>query len=186
MNPFTHLPVLLLFVLLVACSEDSVDPGPPANEEEEITTINVLLSDSANANNMVSAQWRDLDGDGGNAPEITGLTLQAERTYLGRIELRNENDGEDITAEIAAEDEAHQFFYSIDGGLSPGTTIIITDRDANNLPVGLRFTLRVSTAASGQSGNLNILLYHYDQVVKDGTSPSNETDVDVLIPMLVN
>ncbi|MCK6649418.1 MAG: hypothetical protein L6Q66_07170, partial [Bacteroidia bacterium] len=47
--------------------EDTVPTPPaPANEGEVLTTFTLYFTDSANAANIVSATFRDPDGDGGN------------------------------------------------------------------------------------------------------------------------
>lgn len=190
---FTHLKNLLflsLALLLVysGCNDDnpenSGDEGP--GEEELITTVTLTLTDAADANNVVNVQWRDVDGPGGNDPVIGTLTLAAGKTYNGTIQLLNEQatPAENITDEVDEEHNAHQFFYTAEGDISGRVAVAITDQDDNGLPVGLSFTVTVS-AGGAASGTLNVILGHYDEVVKDGTSKSTETDVDVDLPVNV-
>ncbi|MCG8605706.1 type 1 periplasmic binding fold superfamily protein [bacterium] len=174
-------------LLYLGCGDDnpaaSDDHGP--GEEELITTVTITLTETGTSN-QTTVQWRDLDGPGGSVPTIGTLTLQAGTTYSGIITLLNEeeNPAENITEEVEEEAEEHQFFYAAEGGISARVTVTITDRDSNNLPVGLEFTVTVS-AGGAASGTLNVILYHYDEVTKDGTSPSTETDVDIDIPVNV-
>ena len=103
---------LILFATLMFTSCDKNNPEPPV-DPEVITTLNYTLSPSSGGSD-VSLSFSDLDGDGGNAPIITGGKLEANTTYTGILELLNESvtPTEDITEEIAEEDEEHQFFFS--------------------------------------------------------------------------
>jgi hypothetical protein len=188
---FTHLKNLLaLFSVLLlvysGCNDDdpasSGDPGP--GEEELITTVTLTLTDASDANNIVTVQWRDDDGPGGNDPVIGTLTLMAGTTYNGSIQLLNEqeNPAENITEEVEEESDAHQFFYTAEGDIAARVAIAYTDQDGNGLPVGLSFTVTVS-AGGAVSGTLNVVLSHFDEIAKDGTSKSNETDVDIDLPV---
>jgi len=108
---------------LSSCKKDPED----VNEEEVITTLNYTL---AGGGSTVTLSFQDLDGDGGDAPTITGGTLAANTTYSGSIELLNEIEGEDITEEIEEEDEDHQFFFEATNGIS----ITYDDADADGNP----------------------------------------------------
>ena len=82
---FTHLLKFLFLAaaLVLAGCESSVEPDPDPGEEEVITTVNFSLTEVGNTSNVVTAQWRDLDGEGGNDPVISGFTLEAGKTYTG-------------------------------------------------------------------------------------------------------
>ncbi|HEX9654802.1 MAG TPA: type 1 periplasmic binding fold superfamily protein, partial [bacterium] len=163
------------------CGDDKDPAGP--DEEELITTVILTLTETGTTN-QVTAQFEDLDGDGGNAPVIGTLTLGAGKTYTGTIQLLNEsvNPAEDITEEVEAESDAHQFFFTAEGGIAGRVVVTITDLDANNLPIGLEYTVTVSAGAAA-SGTLNVVLGHFDEVAKDGVTRSPETDVDIDFPV---
>jgi hypothetical protein len=176
------LPALLLG-LMVSCTDDpasSEEDG--AGEEELITQVNLSLEGDDGSNATVS--WSDEDGPGGNDPQIGTLQLQSGATYTGTIELSNttESPVEDITAEVREEDDEHQFFYTVGGGISDRMTVEITDTDADGLPVGLEYTVSISEGDAA-SGTLNVVLSHYDDAPKDGTTRSDETDIDIDIPV---
>ncbi len=176
------LPALLLG-LMVSCTDDPAgndEEGP--GEEELITEISLSLEGDDGSTTAVS--WSDEDGLGGNDPEIGTLHLQAGATYTGSIELLNttESPAEDITAEVREEAEEHQFFYAAEGSVSDRLTIEITDTDANDLPIGLAYSITVSEGDAA-SGTLNVVLNHYDDTPKDGTTRSNESDIDIDIPV---
>ncbi|HHB51703.1 MAG TPA: type 1 periplasmic binding fold superfamily protein, partial [Saprospiraceae bacterium] len=82
------------------------------NEDEWLTTLTYTLT-STDGTAAVVMTFKDLDGDGGNAPEITGGTLISGMTYDGVITLSNESETpvEDITQEVQTEGVDHQFFF---------------------------------------------------------------------------
>lgn len=182
MNKTLLLSMLLSATILsiTSCKKDDPDP---INEEEVITTLTYTLTSPGGTS--VVLNFVDLDGDGANAPVITGGTLEANQTYTGRIELLNESEtpAEDITTEIQEEDEDHQFFFESD--LS-GVTVAYTDTDADGNPVGLNTTL---TTADAGSGNLKITLHHEPDKSADGvangdiTNSNGETDIEVTFPI---
>jgi hypothetical protein len=184
------LSAMIILLAFAACKEKN--PGDPddGNEQELITTVTLTLTESG-ASNVATATFKDLDGAGGAAPSIGTLTLKAGSTYTGTIELKDEskNPAEDITAEIEEEAEAHQFFYTPQGALAGRLTVTITDKDSKNLPVGLEFTVAVSAGAAvtGSAANsLNVVLSHFDDTPKNGTSRSPETDVEINFPVNIN
>ena len=60
----------------------------------------------------------------------------------------------------------------------------ITDKDKNNLPVGLTFQVTTKTG-TGNTGLVNIVLSHYDSMNKNGTSKSLESDIDIDYPVII-
>lgn len=183
-------PLIFTLPLLTfwGCEDDPTNPQN-GNEQELITTVTLTLTENGTSN-TVTATFRDLDGDGGAAPTIGTLTLKAGSTYTGRIELLDEskNPATDITAEVEEEADAHQFFYTPQGELAGRLTVSITDKDGNNLPLGLAFTAAVSAgpAVTGSAANsLKIVLSHFDETAKNGTDPSDESDVDINMPVTI-
>lgn len=170
----------LATVLTFSCSNDDDNPDP-VNEEEVITTLIATLTPSGGGQ-QVGLEYRDLDGDGPDAPVITISGPLAENTtYNGSLELFNatETPPEPIHTEIEEEDEEHQFFFSATNGIG---TFAYADQDSNGNPVGLDFTLSTATAGSG---NITIILRH--EPVKDAagvsdgdiTNAGGETDISV-------
>ena len=174
------LSMLVLALFLSSCNDD--DPIIE-NEEELITTLGYTLM--AVNGETVTLLFQDFDGDGGNPPIITGGTLEANSTYLGSLQLLNESETptEDITEEIAEEDEDHQFFFETD---IQGLSFVYTDGDSAAQPVGLRSTL--STGDAG-SGTITITLRHEPNKSADGvsdgdiTNAGGETDIEVTFPV---
>lgn len=169
---------------MFSCSSDDDAAPTPVNEEEVITTLNVTLSPATGTDIVLSS--RDLDGEGPTAPVITAPALAANTTYTGTLELLNEMESpaEDITEEVAEEDDEHQFFFQVIGDAT--LTVNYTDMDDDGNPVGINFTL---TTGDASTGNLNIVLRHLLDKnaagVSDGdiTNAGGDTDIQVNFPI---
>ncbi|MFK7811266.1 MAG: type 1 periplasmic binding fold superfamily protein [Maribacter sp.] len=169
-NSFFAIAALCLFA--ISCSDDDENPVA-VDEEEVITTMTITLTESGNT---ITLQSQDLDGDGPNAPTITvSGDLLANTTYAGSIELLNETEtpAEDITAEVAAEDDEHQFFFSAGGAVS---AVDYSDQDGDGNPIGLSFSLLTGDAGSG---TLQVTLRHEPKKPNDGSlaDAGGETDI---------
>ncbi len=186
-NPLTLLSAMIILLAFAACKEDNPSNPGGGNEQELITKVILTLTETG-ASNVVTATFNDPDGDGGIAATITPMSLKAGSAYTGKIELKDEskNPVVDIAAEVKGEAEAHQFFYTAQGALAGRVTVTITDKDSNNLPVGLEFTVDVNAgvAVTGSATNsLNTALSHFDTTPKNGASRSSETDVEINFPV---
>lgn len=169
--------------LFISCKDD--DPTPE-NPEELITTLNMVFTPH-NGGPSMTFQFRDLDGDGGNAPVITGTTLATQTEYHAVLTLLDEttNPVEDITEEILDEDEAHQFFFQTTGVQMDHT---YDDMDGNAKPIGV-----VNTFLSGDAGigTLKVTLRHEPNKsasgVADGdiTNAGGDTDIEVVFPVAI-
>ncbi len=172
---------LTAVLFLTACEKEEPHVH---NEEELITTLNYTLTPTSGGN-AITLSFVDLDGDGGDAPTITGGTLAANETYTGTLELLDETQkpAENITTEIAEEDDEHQFFFQ--SSISD-LTVAYTDQDADGNPVGLSNTLTTGAAATG---SITITLRHEPSKsatnvsTGDITNAGGETDIEVVIPI---
>ena len=177
---------LAIAALFPSCKKD--DPTPP-NESELITTVSLTLVDSATGLQTVTLTFRDLDGDGGIDPVITGGSLQPNTTYNGQLALLDESKTpiDEITAEIEEEADEHQFFFKA----TPGSLLAYLkylDTDINGKPVGLQFRLK---SGSSGSGNFTVILRHQPDKNASGVSDGNitnaggETDIEVTFPLSI-
>ena len=105
------LPVVLFLVLVISsCQKDPANP----DDGELITTVKVEFIESVSGAKQ-SFEFRDLDGEGGNAPsEFDEISLSANKSYKCEVYLLNESvtPVDDITLEIEAEADDHQFYYT--------------------------------------------------------------------------
>ena len=169
--------------------EDDDDHHGPG-EEELITTLAITLTPSGGGS-PITVRFRDLDGEGGNAPVVDVLAVTAGTDYDGTVQVLNETETppENITEEVEEEAEAHQFFFETLGGFS-AATVAYADMESDYVsnsgadhPVGLAFTLSVPDNA--QDGQFRVILSHFDEAPKDGVNQSDETDIDVTFNVLV-
>ncbi len=163
------------FIFLSACSEDTPDP---VNEEEVITTLRITFT--AEGEDPVSFEWKDLDGEGGNPPVIDPITLDASKTYTASILLLDENqavnllsESYNITLEIEEEADEHQFFYTISGGLN--LTHSYDDADTGGNPIGIANEFLTGAASTG---TLRITLKHQPGL-KSSTTGINDGETDI-------
>ncbi|NNM17629.1 MAG: type 1 periplasmic binding fold superfamily protein [Croceitalea sp.] len=170
-------------VLFTSCSDDDETPEE-VNEEEVITTMTVTLVPQGGGD-TITLQSRDIDGDGPGAPEVTvSGSLDGNTTYTGGIVLLNETvtPAEDITEEVAEEDDEHQFFFQTTGSIA---SIVYGDTDGNGNPVGIIFTLNTDTAGAA---SITITLRHEPKKPNDGTlaDAGGETDIAQTFNLVIN
>ncbi|MFT4522988.1 MAG: hypothetical protein ACI8ZN_001940 [Bacteroidia bacterium] len=171
----------ILFTLFIsACKEDVPEDPIIPNEEEVITSLNFTLTPEGGGTPVVLS-FKDLDGDGGNAPAISEGTLVANTTYNGSLELLKELEtpAEDITKEIEEEGVDHQFFFKTSVS---GVNFAYNDMDANGNPIGLSTILTTNGAGSG---TITVTLRHEPKKDASGvssgdmTNAGGETDIEV-------
>jgi hypothetical protein len=183
------LTTVLALILFYGCSGDDDNSIPELiNEEELITSVILTLTDTAG--NQVVFSSRDLDGDGPNPPQVTVVgNLMNNTTYNGSVQVLNEleSPAEDITLEVADEDDEHQFFYTVSNGL--GINFAYADQDDDGNPVGIATT--ATTTATG-SGTLTVTLIHLPNKTAAGVAQGNitnaggETDAEVTFNVTIN
>ncbi|MBC7912828.1 MAG: hypothetical protein H7Y07_01780 [Pyrinomonadaceae bacterium] len=171
---------LLLITSISACKKDK--ELPPVEENELITTIRLKFTNKANASDVKFYDWKDLDGQGGNAPSIDQVILSQNSMYKLEIaSILNETavPAGDIKQEIKDEAHAHLFVYKpLPASL---LAVTITDRDKNNLPIGFVADLATTTAGSGK---LQIILRH-QMGSKNGTEQPGSTDLDASFDLTI-
>lgn len=174
---------IFLLSFISACKSD--DPTPE-NPEELITTLTMVFTPHGGGA-AVTMLFRDLDGDGGNAPLITSDNLLAQTEYHAELTLLNESESpsENITEEILEEGEAHQFFFEISG---IDLTHAYDDLDGNGKPIGVINTFMTGGAATG---TLKVTLRHNPDKSAAGvangaiTNAGGETDIEVVFPVTI-
>jgi hypothetical protein len=176
-----------------ACKKDKKeDPKPNNADNEVITTIRYTLT-PVGGGTTITAQSRDVDGDGGAAPVLTytgatgatKLVFDKAKTYTGDILILDETKSpvDTVSNEVFKEADEHLFVYKpLAADL---LTIVRTDFDASTpvpLPLGLKTT--VTPRSTAGTGTLQIILRHQPGV-KNGLEAPGDTDVDVTFPVEV-
>lgn len=191
MKTIKYLSILAITAIAFnSCSSDDDAPAP-VNEEEVITTVIVTFTPQGGGT-TVTLTSQDLDGDGPDAPipTISG-PFNGGTVYNGSVQFLNElgTSVEDITLEVAEEDDEHQVFYSVTNGLG---TFQYTDSDADGNPVGLSFTFATNDNAAVENGILTVVLRHLPVKsapgVRDGdiTNAGGESDAEVSFEVTKN
>ena len=179
----------LMMVLLVgaalfmnSCKKDTIDP----NESELITTVRLKLTNTFSSSiNPLVYEFKDLDGEGGAAPvKFDDIVLQKNIPYICEVTVLNESvsPADDITKEIKAEANDHQFYFV------PSSSNLLTvsnyDTDAQGLPLGLSsFWV---TGLNPGTGTLRLVLKH-----KPGTKAANDlinkgdTDIELNFKLII-
>lgn len=194
---------LLLASALIFAACDSNEPTENAGEQEVISNVTLTFTSDSRPDVTAEAMFNS----GSELQSTDTITLDTGINYSVFIELENRfadtADEQDITAEIAEEDDEHRFFYRVEddstgGDPLPGIlTITGLDMDKNGDPLGLSFN--AETQAASQSGAfLRVKLRHYedDAVLPDDKQNDTidapeepevvENDVDFTFPLVVN
>jgi len=183
-NTLKTIKLIALFFIatltITSCSDDDHDHDHD-HEEELITTVTYTLT---NGNDVVTLKFTDLTGESTDDAtyEVSG-PLTANATYTGVLKLENETESpaEDITEEVKAEDDEHEFFFA---SSVSGLAITKTDTDGNGNPVGIESSLTTGPAGSG---TLTVVLKHEPTKPNDGTSANagGSTDLEVTFTISV-
>ena len=178
--------ILIATCFLLSCNKSE---PTPINEEEVITTLTATLRPQGGGT-TITLRSQDLDGDGPNEPVVTvSDSLSTNKTYDGTIELLNETESpaENITTEVRAEGLEHQFFFTVTNSVVT-TAYSDSDRDTDNNPIGILFTL---TTTGAKTGTLTITLRHQPNKAAAGVSDGNianaggDADIEVTFPIVV-
>lgn len=178
-----------LFTLVFAACKKEKNETPTENANEEITTLKLTFTNAANAADVVTATWKDLDGIAGAAPVIDKISLKANTTYTVATELLDErkNPADNITNEIEEEGDEHRVFHlfyatataAVKDSITTAATVTVLDKDSRNLPIGLEISMATKAAFTGF---LNVVVRHQPGA-KDGTYGPGSTDVLTIFPI---
>jgi len=130
-------------------------------------------------------EFKDLDGEGGAAPvKFDDIVLQKNIPYICEVTVLNESvsPADDITKEIKAEANDHQFYFV------PSSSNLLTisnyDTDTQGLPLGLSsFWV---TGLNPGTGTVKVVLKH-----KPGTKAANDlinkgdTDIELNFKLII-
>jgi hypothetical protein len=164
---------LLLGISLSACKKDE---PTPVQDSEFISTMRLTFTEGAN---KLVYNIKDLDGDGGKAPIADVIKLAPNKTYSLTTEFLDEtkNPIENLTTEIEKESSEHLIVF--ENNPTNLLTISRLDKDANGFEIGLKASVKTTTAANG---TLKVTLRHQPEVggkpVKNGTITPGTTDFE--------
>ncbi|MBX2873910.1 MAG: T9SS type A sorting domain-containing protein [Saprospiraceae bacterium] len=171
--------------------------APPCENEEEIITDVVLTWTPVGGGDPVVATAKDPDGEGIMDLAVEGpINLLESTEYTLTLELRNDIEGEDITAEIMEEDDEHMFFFAFtdevfaspagDGNVdNRADPVNYDDQDENGLPVGLSTSWTTECGEENGTGTFRLILKHQPDI-KSATSTVDDGGTDVDLTFTVN
>jgi hypothetical protein len=154
--------------------EDQPFQPKPQTDHEIITGIKLTFTDISDIAPVVTAQFSDPDGVGGNNPvQFDTIRLFPQTTYNVVIQLYNEsvNPVEEVTENIRDLGTEHLFCFA-----PTGVTLSVTLTDSDGTyPIGFS-----SNWVSGNAGtgNMQVRLKHQTSG-KDGTCNPGSTDLEV-------
>jgi len=169
------------FILFSSCKKDKVE-DPKKNEENEvITTVKIHLTPPGGG--MAMATWKDLTPADAAGQSVDTLRIDSGIVYTGRVELLDEtkNPFVDRSLEVKKEDYEHLFVFKQEPVTPAFFEVKITDKDKNNLPVGLAFTFEGKKRGVA---TLNVILKHQPGV-KNGSEAPGDSDVDIKFPVKI-
>lgn len=174
---FSLLLVSACALMLSSCKKDAGEE----NEAEVITTMQLTFVPQGSGA-TVTYKFDDPDGPGGAAPTKDQIVLAANKIYNVTVQLLNKTKTpvEDVTLEVAAEPQAHRFYYQASAGSN------ITVSGLNNDPAGIPLGITsVWTTGAAATGTVKVTLRHYagtppNKAATDAPdSPKSSTDVEV-------
>ncbi len=172
----------LAVITFYSCEKDPKPNTAPTNDSELITTIKLEFKDSSSGNIFKTVTFKDIDGEGGNAPTVMdSIVLNANTVYLCQVTLLDESKtpAENITDEIKNDADEHLFVYEL---TNSALQIQITDKDKNNLNLGIESVWRTKNT---ENSSLKLTLKHQPDGLKDGSASKGETDVEVSFPVKI-
>jgi hypothetical protein len=193
----TFLYVLLLttFAFTACNSED-----PEAENDQEVITDVILSFQELNLSGIPTGAiitFKASDPQGievGSTPTIDNVTLIKGKTYQMKIEVRNSIANEDITAEILAESDEHQFYFL--GTAFVGSSVLTyTYADPSGELIGLEGKVVIAQSPGFNNANMRIVLRHdLDKNFPGALNPNfenfiqagGETDLDITFPLILN
>ena len=147
------LGILVSSAVITSCEKDEMEE----NDNEVITTMKLTFV-PAGGGATLTYQFDDADGPGGAVPTQQEIVLAPSKSYAVTLQLldKTKTPVADITTEVAAEADAHRFYYEPTAGTN--ITVSGLNNDGNGVPLGI-----TSTWASGAvaTGKIKITLRHY-------------------------
>lgn len=151
------------FLVTLAACNGVENPDTGDNPETEvISTVSLTFTPTTGDPSIFT--WTDPEDDG--SPVIDPIVLADATAYTLTVAFTNDlaSPPEDITAEVAAESDEHQVFFTgtaVSGPAGVGSAAVVThaytDTDDNGLPVGL---VNDVTATGVGAGTLIVTLRH--------------------------
>ena len=189
--------IALAFASCTFSSCTSEDPVPE-NDGELITDVTLTFQEIDASGNSVGApfDFTASDAEGieiGSTPTVETVMLAKGKTYQMTIDVYNAVAGEDITEEIEAEGDEHQFYFLGSAFTSSPFLSYAYDDNGDEL-IGLKGIVTVQQSPGFNNANMQILLRHaLDKNYPGADNPNftnyaqagGESDLDITFPVVV-
>lgn len=198
MKNYKRLPIYLFAALAFGFASCESEDPVPENEGEVITDVSLNFQELDAGGNPVglvfTATASDPEGiEVGATPTIDEIKLTKGKNYRMTITVTNNIEGDDITAEILAEGDEHQFYFL--GTAFTGNILTIAYDDPSGELIGLQNELTVSSSPGTNNTQMQVVLRHdLDKSYPGATNPNfqnfvqagGETDLDITFPVVIN
>ena len=198
MYTFKRLPFYAIALATLAFASCESEDPVMENEEEVITDVTLSFTELNATGDPVgtTVSFKASDPQGielGTAPTIETVNLIKGKTYRMEITVSNAIANEDITAEILAEGDEHQFYFL--GNAFSSSILSIAYDDPGTELIGLRTKVNVSISTGTNNTQMQVILRHdLDKSYPGATNPNftnyaqagGESDLDITFPIVLN
>lgn len=199
MYTFKRLPFYALALASFAFASCQSEDPVMENEEEVITDVTLSFTELNATGDPIGTKisFKASDPQGielGIAPTIETVNLTKGKTYRMEITVANAIANTDITSEILAEGDAHQFYFLGTAFVGSPPLSIVYD-DASGQLIGLRTKVTVAASPGFNNALMRVILRHdLDKSYPEATNPNfqnyeqagGESDLDINFPLVIN
>lgn len=199
MYTFKRLPFYALALASFAFTSCESEDPVMENEEEVITDVTLSFTELNSTGDPIGTKisFKASDPQGielGTAPTIETVNLIKGKIYRMEITVANAIANEDITSEILAEGEAHQFYFLGTAFVGSPPLSIVYD-DATGQLIGLRTKVTVAASPGLNNALMRVILRHDLNKSYPGANNPNfqnyeqaggESDLDINFPLVIN
>jgi len=169
----------LITLVFYACKKDEKTVSPPLPGNEFLTTVRLVATNTADANDVQVASVTDttIISHPPDSIDHPTLNLKANSTYSVAVLFLDEtkNPAGNVTDDIYDRRNYHLLCFDVIGGVN--LTVERTDLDTNNPPLPIGLQDKFTTGATG-TGKLNVQLRHQPNA-KNGSCDPGSSDADV-------
>ncbi len=198
MNSTNKLYLIALALVPFAFSSCTSEDPVPENDGELITDVTLTFQEIDASGNALGApfDFKASDSEGieiGSAPEVETVMLTKGKRYEMSIDVYNSVAGEDITEEIRAEGDEHQFYF-LGSAFTSSPFLSYEYNDDGAELIGLKGIVTVQQSTGVNTANIQLLLRHaLDKNYPGAENPNfqdyakagGETDLDITFPVVV-
>lgn len=199
MYTFKRLPFYALALATFAFASCESEDPIAENDEEVITDVMLSFTELNTSGTPVGTKFsfKASDPQGielGTAPTIETVNLVKGKTYRMEITVANSIAKEDITAEILAEADEHQFYF-LGTAFVGSPPLTIAYDDVTGQLIGLRTKVTVAASPGFNNALMRVILRHdLNKSFAGANSPTfqnyeqagGESDLDINFPLVIN